>query len=193
MTKVVVVSGLSCSGKSTLLRRLGDDLGAACLALDDYYFATDPDLRESTNFDDPAIFDWALLNRHVQALRSGLAIDTPIYGFNECRAIGARHVPVRDVTVVEGQYCALDETLVSLADLTVMLDVDVETCLARRIERDHTRGRKTEESIARFRTEILPRYLAIEPTLRARSSLILTADTVDDWVRLIAAALGLTI
>lgn len=191
MTKVVVISGLSCSGKSTLTRRLAQELGAACLALDDYYFETDPELRESTNFDDPAIFDWALLAEHVRSLRSGVAIETPIYGFNECRRIGARHVPVRDVTVVEGQYCALDETLMALADLTVMLDVDVETCLARRIERDHTLHRTSEESIARFRSEILPRYRAIESTLRDRSTLILQADAAHDWVSAIKSGLAI--
>ena len=89
--KVIGICGGSCSGKSTLAEQLWAELGAEqCVILpqDDYFFGHGdaPRGKGGPNFDHPDAIDFDLMAMQLAFLKSGRAIDRPLYAF-------ATHLP----------------------------------------------------------------------------------------------------
>ena len=150
---LILVAGMSGSGKSALAAALQQRLAAAAiLPLDNYYLPlTHLPLakRAQTNFDHPDSLDWPLMRAHVAALKAGEAVQAPVYNFAaHDRELYTRTVGPAAFVIAEGLLALTDEQLRSLADLTVFVDTPSSVCLERRTARDVAERGRTRACVA---------------------------------------------
>lgn len=180
--RLILISGLSCSGKSTLAQNLANALDGEMIRIDDYYFETDPADFATTDFDDPTMIDVVHLANHLTQLKAGCSVDSPHYDFTECRYTAHRIVAPCPFLIVEGQYAALYPELTALADVTVFLDVPTQTCLERRICRDESTLHRARLDIEqRFQQKVAPAFEKHRPTIVQNCRLILTPAPQAEW------------
>ena len=157
MRRVIAIAVASGSGKSTLaaalLQAMGND-SAALLPIDAYYHDLShlaPEDREAVNFDHPDALDLDLFATHIEALRSGRAVECPTYDFTtHCRRSETVNISARETILLEGILVACRADLRALADRLIFVATDVALRHSRRVYRDqHERGRDLA-SIERF-------------------------------------------
>ena len=159
MRRVIAIAGASGSGKSTLAAALLEAMGndsAALLPIDAYYHDLShlaPEDREAVNFDHPDALDLDLFATHIEALRSGRAVECPTYDFTtHCRRSQTVHIVPKETILLEGILVACRADLRALVDRLVFVATDVALRHSRRVYRDqHERGRDLA-SIKRFWT-----------------------------------------
>jgi uridine kinase len=172
---VIGVAGGSGSGKTTVVRRIVENLGDGhVLVLEhDRYYRDRSHLsleeRASLNYDHPDALETDLLVRHVEALRAGHDVEVPLYDF-------ARHTRQRATTrfrprralIVEGILVLTDAPLRALLDVKVFVDTDDDTRFIRRLQRDITeRGRTVQSVIEQYLGTVKPMHLDfVEPSKR---------------------------
>lgn len=157
MRRVIAIAGGSGSGKSTLAAALLESIGndsVALLQIDAYYHDLSHlalEEREAVNFDHPDALDLDLFAAHIQALRSGRAVECPTYDFTmHCRRSETVRIAPRETILLEGILVACRADLRALADRLVFVATDVALRHSRRVYRDqHERGRDLA-SIKRF-------------------------------------------
>jgi uridine kinase len=169
------ICGGTGSGKTTIVQRIQQALcpeSAQVLEQDNYYKDL-PDLpldeRARQNFDHPDSIDSALLVEHVRRLRSGHAIDRPVYDFTVHRrkAETVRMVP-RPALIVEGILIFENRALRELFDIKIFVDTDADIRFIRRLGRDiRERGRTAESVIQQYLTTVRPMHMEfVEPSKR---------------------------
>jgi uridine kinase len=169
------ICGGTGSGKTTIVQRIQQALcpeSAQVLEQDNYYKDL-PDLpldeRARQNFDHPDSIDSALLVEHVRRLRSGQAIDRPVYDFTVHRrkAETVRMEP-RPALIVEGILIFENRALRELFDIKIFVDTDADIRFIRRLGRDiRERGRTAESVIQQYLTTVRPMHLEfVEPSKR---------------------------
>lgn len=172
---VVGVAGGSGAGKSTVVGRIVEALGAeqvAVVAQDDYYrdrADLTPEARRRINYDHPDAIDEPLLVAHVRALASGEAIDRPTYDFvQHLRMPRTVRVDSRPCVVVEGILVLAVTTLRELLDVKIYVDTDADVRFIRRLLRDlEERGRTLAEVVAQYLESVRPMHLQfVEPSKR---------------------------
>lgn len=161
MGKLILVAGVSCSGKTTLARQLAVELDAAYISMDDYYRPFEHlslDDRKKINFDAPPAIEHELLVAHVEELLNGVTVHKPVYDApSYARLPGFEPVYSRDALVVEGLFGLYWPELRRLADTRVFVQTATEVCLQRRVDRDvNVYGRAEEVSRATFARHVLP-------------------------------------
>lgn len=168
------LAGGSGSGKSTIAEEVVARLdGKVALLHHDAYYRNRTDLtfeeRTRVNYDHPDSLETELLVKHLERLRSGLAIDHPVYDFSvHLRSNETVPVPPARVVVVEGILVLSDPQLRSELDLKIFVDTDPDLRLARRLERDIAeRGRTVESVIHQYFSTVRPMHLEfVEPSRR---------------------------
>jgi uridine kinase len=172
---VIGVAGGSGSGKSTVTQQVLAAFGADVVSVvmqDDYYSDQThlaPDVRRQANYDHPDAFDWPLLIRQVRALRSGEAIEMPVYDFTiDNRSTETIHVKPAPVIVIEGLFALFDAGLRDMMSLKIFVDTASDVRFIRRLQRDIAeRGRSMESVIGQYMETVRPMYKQfIEPTKR---------------------------
>ena len=163
---IIGVAGGTGSGKSTLVKRLqeafaGDQVATLC---HDYYYKSLPNLtyeeRTKLNYDHPQAFDTDMMVEHIKALKSGAAIERPVYSFVEHNRTDEK-VPVlpSKVIIVDGILIFENKELRDLMDIKVFVDTDADLRLSRRILRDvRERGRSMESVIEQYTTTVKPMH-----------------------------------
>lgn len=179
----VVVCGIcggSGAGKTTLTRRLAQELGlryASVLAFDAYY----RDLshlplpqRRARNFDHPDALDVGLFVDHLDALRRGRDVQTPVYDFSTHTFSGRfQKVASAPVLLVEGILLLAFAEIAQRLDYSVFLDVSHELRLRRRIMRDTAeRGRHPDSVRRQFAETVTPMHDVYVQPYRYRADLI---------------------
>ena len=155
MRRVIAIAGASGSGKSTLAAALLEAMdSAALLPIDAYYHDLSHlalEDREAVNFDHPDALDLDLFATHIEALRSGQAVECPTYDFTtHCRRSETVNIPAKETILLEGILVACRADLRALADRLIFVATDVALRHSRRVYRDqHERGRDLA-SIERF-------------------------------------------
>ena len=157
MRRVIAIAGGSGSGKSTLAAALLEAIGngsVALLPIDAYYHDLShlaPEEREAVNFDHPDALDLDLFATHIDALRSGRAVECPTYDFTtHCRRSETVSIAPRETILLEGILVACRADLRALIDRLIFVATDVALRRSRRVHRDqHERGRDLA-SIERF-------------------------------------------
>ena len=143
---VVLVSGGTASGKSSIVAQFVQQTGAAFIGHDRYYFDV-PEPR-GHDYDHPDSLDTDLLVSHVDQLRNGGAAALPVYDFaTHTRQTETETRSPSALIVVEGILVMSDPRLCELADLCVFVDAPEPIRLSRRIARDVSERGRTEESV----------------------------------------------
>ena len=154
-TRIIGIAGSSGSGKSELSRRLSAATGAPVVSLDSYYRDLTHlplEVRAETNFDEPASLDDALLLAQCTALAGGQAIDVPHYDFScHTRVPGTQHIQPGEIVIVEGLFTLYWNDLRHLLHASIYVDLEDETCYARRLARDVRERGRTPESVEHHR------------------------------------------
>ena len=102
------IAGGTGSGKSTVARIISETFGecVALLKCDDYYKAHHElsyEERCKMNYDHPDAFDVDLMVRHIQLLKEGSAVDSPVYDFTVHDRSDAMHrIEPGKVLLVDG-------------------------------------------------------------------------------------------
>ena len=142
----------------------------AVVPLDSYYNDTShmtEEERHAINFDHPDAFDWKLLNKQINMLRNGEAIEQPTYSYILCNRMKETvHVEPKPVIIIEGIMTLINKKLRDLMDLKIFVDTDSDERLIRNITRDVVeRGRTVEMVLQRYLDVLKPMHEQfIEPT-----------------------------
>lgn len=168
------LAGGSGSGKTTIAEEVVDRLdGKVALLRHDAYYRHMIDLsfeeRGRVNWDHPDSLETELLVVHLENLRSGVAVEHPVYDFAaHLRSEQTIRVEPAPVVVVEGILVLAESDIRSELDLKIFVDTDADLRLARRLERDITeRGRSVESVIDQYFETVRPMHLQfVEPSRR---------------------------
>jgi len=150
---LIGVAGDSGCGKSTFLRRLADLFGEefmTVICLDDYH-SLDRKQRKETGITalDPRANNFDLMYEQIKALKSGQAIDKPIYNHETGMIDPPERIEPNKVVVIEGLHPLYDERVRSLIDFSVYLDISDPVKIAWKVKRDMAeRGHSYEDVIA---------------------------------------------
>jgi len=169
------VAGGTGSGKTTVARALLESVGTdriSFLAQDAYYKDmdwADPRQLAAYNFDHPHALDNDLLVEHVRSLKSGQAVEAPVYDFvRHRRTAETVSVQPRPVLLVEGILLFVEPALRSLLDFKIFVDTAADVRFIRRLERDISeRGRTLESVIHQYLHSVRPMHIEfVEPSKR---------------------------
>jgi uridine kinase len=172
---VLGIAGGTGSGKTTVAENVMSALppGSAVLIAHDSYYrdrsGMAPSDRERINFDHPDAIETEFLERHLQDLRAGRAIEVPQYDFRQhARRTETVRVAPAPVVLVEGILVLAEERLRAQMDLKIFVDTDADVRLMRRIERDMAqRGRTFEQVRDQYEATVRPMHMAfVEPSKR---------------------------
>ncbi len=180
MTKIIGIAGGTASGKTSILRKLAQELGdrAQVIYMDSYYYPYSDipfEKRLDLNYDHPNAFDIELLVNHLRELKDGHPIDMPIYDYvNYTRSNETKRIEPREVILIEGLFVLYYEDLQPLLDLKVYVQADPDIRLIRRIRRDQKeRGRSLESILNQYSYTIKPMHEAfVAPTKKAANIII---------------------
>ena len=178
---VIGIAGGTGSGKTTLMKnivnRFGEDI--TVLSLDNYYKRLDElpyEERCKLNYDEPAALETDLMVRQLKQLRSGQAIECPVYDFTvHNRSDETLHIEPRSVIVVEGIMIFENKELRDLMDIKIFVDTDADIRLCRRIKRDvNKRGRSLESVLTQYQDTVKPMHdQYVEPSKRYADLVVL--------------------
>ncbi len=173
---LVGIAGGTASGKTTISQLAGAELGATVLAHDQYY--RDVLTPRSHDFDIPEALDTALLLYHLDALRAGRAIDTPIYDFRtHSRTAETMRVEPGGIVIVEGILVLADFVLREAFDFTVFVHADDDVRLGRRIRRDTAeRGRAWDDVLRQWFHSVRPAHKRYVAPCRDLAHLVLDGE-----------------
>lgn len=171
---VIGIAGGSGSGKTTLMKNIvaqyGEDI--TVLSHDNYYKRHDDLTYEERcllNYDEPAALETDLMARQLDQLRSGQAIDCPVYDFTvHNRSQETVHIEPRKVIIVEGILIFENQALRDLMDIRIFVDADADVRLCRRVKRDvNKRGRSLESVLTQYQETVKPMHEKyVEPSKR---------------------------
>ncbi len=154
-TRILALSGGSCSGKTILSREIARLTGASILNMDSYCLGSDdPD----HNFDEPAAYDLDLLEKHLKELKAGKPIQKPVYDFKTHSRKGYEEFKPAELIILDGIF-ALQERFRDHVDHMVFVNSPVQTRLTRRINRDiEERGRTMEFVLKQWQETVTPMH-----------------------------------
>lgn len=174
------LAGGSGSGKTTIAESVVERLdGRVSLFHHDAYYRHQPELsyedRTKVNYDHPSSLETELLVKHLEGLRSGAAVEKPVYDFaNHLRSDDSINVGPAPVVLVEGILVLSEPELRSELDLKIFVDTDADVRLARRLERDITeRGRTVDSVIDQYFATVRPMHLEFVAPSRRYADLII--------------------
>ena len=140
-----------------------------------------PKVRSVQNFDVPDAVEHALLIKHLSILSDGGAVNVPQYDFTtHTRSTSTRSSvsAAQKVVFVEGLFALYWKEVRQLLTASIFIDLDGNSCLTRRIERDvKERGRTPESVKQQFQETVLPMYEQHVAPTRAHADLVLQGDT----------------
>ncbi|KAF4670622.1 hypothetical protein FOL46_000716 [Perkinsus olseni] len=181
-TFVIGVAGASAAGKTSLcaeiMRRLGAKKTRTVTFSTDQYYRTlsredhEVALRGDFNFDDPKRLDFALMRKHLLALkRKDPVVYVPEYDFvSHTRTDNATviHGAKVEVVIVEGIFALYVPELQDVLDMKVFTQEDADLCLVRRIKRDcGERGISVDATLTQYEAFVKPAFEAfIQPSAR---------------------------
>ena len=179
---VIGIAGGSGSGKTTLAENIISHFGGnlSVLRHDDYYRAQRdiaPSERATLNYDHPSAFETELLVRHIDELKAGRPIESPIYDYSvHDRSDKTRTVEPTPVILLEGILIFENEELLSRLDLKIYVDTDADVRILRRLMRDiKERGRTLDSVVMQYLSTVKPMHEAfVEPT-KKRADIIVPA------------------
>lgn len=170
---IIGIAGGSGSGKTTFTQKVlskVNDAKVGVLHQDSYYLPRPPShlkVNDEPNFDHPDAFDWELLRTHLEQLKEGKRVESPIYDYKVSRRTAKTQSlgPCR-ILIVEGIFALWDENIRNLMDIKFYLHVESDIRFIRRLFRDlKDRARTLEDIIRQYYDTVRPMHqLYLEPT-----------------------------
>lgn len=178
---LIAVSGGSGSGKSTLAAALEARLpaGMVTLVIEDAYYGDyggKPGFDAATfDFDDISAKDHALLAQDLIALKSGEAVQAPLYCFETHRRLeSVETLAPAPLIVVEGAHLLCTEELAALFDLRIFVDTPADVRFIRRLIRDQAqRGRTADSVIQQYLATVRPAHERLIEPSRGRADIVI--------------------
>lgn len=158
MKKLIIITGGSASGKTTVAESIHELLGskATLISQDNFYKATG---SPQTNYDKPDAFDFDLQEKTINALLQGKTTEIPNYDFNLHKRVNSTEVTPKDYIILEGLFAFESKLLRKHSLFKIFVDTPSDTRLARRVLRDFKeRGRKLEQILERWIKDVQPSY-----------------------------------
>lgn len=194
---IIGIAGGTGSGKSTMADTLIKNFGdrAVLIHQDDYYKDLSHMLdeeRTKQNFDHPDSVDFALLQKHLTALKNDESIEVPVYNFCiNTREAHTHLVQPVEIIIVEGMLLFTIPEMRDLFDLKIFVETDDDIRLLRRIERDmNERARDFKSVRDQYLATVKPMHDAfVEPSKRYADVIIPTLQRNDNGVALIISGI----
>ena len=172
---LIGIAGGSGSGKTTVVKKIIASLpknSVSVISQDSYYRDNghlSSEEKKKINFDHPSSIEFKLLIEHLDRLKNGETIGTPIYSYVTC-ARAKETIPVHPtkVIIVDGILILTNPRLRKRLDIKIYVDADADDRLMRIIWRDiEERGRSFSEVLKHYDTYVKPMHLLfIEPNKR---------------------------
>jgi uridine kinase len=178
---IIGICGGTGSGKTTVANKILQSVSAnevAFIQQDSYYRNLDQmplDYRQKVNFDHPDAIDNDLMVEHVRALKSGRAVDLPIYDFkNHVRRRETLRMEPKLITILEGILIFAEKRLLEVMDIKVFVDTPDDIRFIRRLKRDIAeRGRTADSVIEQYLATVRPMHMQfVEPSKRCADVII---------------------
>lgn len=158
----ILISGMTCSGKTTLSNEINDLYDASIIHQDDYF----KDLIEIPNtkgyylFDSPNAFHKEEFMRDVNIFLNTGSIFIPFYEIKSNKRLSKDiKVNIKDINIFEGLHTI--SLLKDIDSLKVFIDTDINECIKRRSKRDKVSEEKVKYY---FEKVVIPLYQSyIEP------------------------------
>lgn len=178
---IIGIAGGTGSGKTTITKKLIERFGnsVTILSHDDYYkeqHSLSYEERCKVNYDHPDAFDTDLFVSDLDRLRSGQAVESPVYDYTvHDRSDKTKTVPAAPVILVEGILILADPRLTGRMDIKIFVDADADVRILRRLSRDvSTRGRSIESVIDQYLTTVKPMHEKyVEPSKKMADIIVL--------------------
>ncbi len=163
------------------------------LPQDDYFFGLGdaPEGKGGPNFDHPDAVDFDKLCEQLARLKSGQAIDRPLYDFpTHMPKLETERTEPRPVILIDGILILQHRRMRDLLDLSIFVECDSETRLARRLERDvRERGRSAQSVQEQFANQVGPMHdLHVEPS-KGHADIVVNSQqsklTLDDEFKMV--------
>jgi uridine kinase len=196
---VIGVAGGTGSGKTTVANVILQRVGADRIAYvpHDAYYRNDSDLPKAQNglinWDHPDSLETELMIAHVKALKSGQAVELPVYDFTtNTRTARTTRVEPQPIILVEGILIFADTQLRPLFDIKIFVDTDPDIRFIRRLQRDIAeRGRTPESVIRQYLETVRPMHLEfVEPSKRYADVIIPEGGYNEVAMDMIVARIG---
>lgn len=129
---VIGIAGGSGSGKSTFAKRLKEQFPdeIALVSCDNYYLARHNmplSERKLQNYDSPEAFEFDLMVRQIQELKSGKDIACPVYDFTaHDRSEQILQIAAKPVVLIDGILIFVDPQLRNLMDMRIYVETDAD-------------------------------------------------------------------
>ena len=171
---IIAITGGSGSGKTFLSDKIIKKIGEnkiLKIEVDSYYknlIHLEMKDREKNNFDHPHAFEFDLLYKHLNRIKSLKKVDIPIYDYkthtrkNELKTIDK----IYNIILLEGIFSTYEKDIRDMLYLNIFIDIPNKIRKHRRIERDNQKRDRTLESIEhQYTTTVEPMYKEhVKPT-----------------------------
>ncbi|KAI5965147.1 URK1 [Candida pseudojiufengensis] len=172
---IIGIAGNSGSGKTSISQQIIQGINqpwTVLLSFDNFYKSLTPEESEKAfenehDFDKPDALDLDAVVETIQNLKKGGKAIIPVYSFaKHSRTERTNTIYGANVVIVEGLYALYDERLLSMMDLKIYVDTDLDICLSRRLIRDILyRGRDLKGTIKQWQYFVKPNAVKyINPT-----------------------------
>ncbi|KAI5952490.1 URK1 [Candida jiufengensis] len=172
---IIGIAGNSGSGKTSISQQIIQGINqpwTVLLSFDNFYKSLTPEeskkaFQNEYDFDTPKSLDLDAIVETIQSLKKGGKATIPVYSFaKHARTDRTNTIYGANVVIVEGLYALYDERLLSMMDLKIYVDTDLDICLSRRLIRDILyRGRDLSGAIKQWQNFVKPNAVKyINPT-----------------------------
>lgn len=158
---VIGISGAVGSGKSWFANKLRKAIpDTVCIFTLDSY-SKDKEYVDTLEFryDNPDAINYDDAFSDISKLLRGEIVNIPVYDYMSHAVVSEETFKSPAVLILEGLYAFSDQRFLCIMDVKIWIEVDEESCLRRRINRDIAeRGETREDSMARHKNDSEPAY-----------------------------------